>query len=124
MLGMVVALARWAEVVLAGRPGGVRHGVVDLAGDGLSAAAGRAAAGRAGANEVLQLPAWDVTVLTMGVIAGSPGDRLGGRVQLGQEGGEPPQTEGRRDRRGRAGAGARDGIRGRRRARWPRLRVR
>ena len=66
---MVVPAARWAEIVLAGCPGGVGDCVVDLAGDGLGAAAGRAAAGRAGADVVLQLPAGDVAVFAVGVVA-------------------------------------------------------
>ena len=81
-------LALRAEVALAGGPGGKGDGVVDLGGDGLGAAAGRAAAGGAGADEMLQLPAWDVAVLAMAVITSLPGDRLGGGFQPGQELGE------------------------------------
>jgi hypothetical protein len=62
--------------------------VVDLGSDGLRAEAGRAAAGGAGADQVLQLPAGDVAVLTVAVVADSDGDRLGDDVEPCQELGE------------------------------------
>src|SRR5580698_9591489 len=93
VLGVVVAFAQGAEVALAGRAGGVGDCVVDLAGDGLGAAAGGAAAGGAGADQVLELSAGGVAVLAVGVVAGSAGDRLGGGVQPGQEVGEPRRAE-------------------------------
>jgi hypothetical protein len=53
VLGVMMSLARWAEVVLTGCADGVRDRVVDLGCDGLGTAAGRGAADRAGADEVL-----------------------------------------------------------------------
>jgi hypothetical protein len=119
VLGVVVPFARRTEVALAAGAGGVRDGVVDLARDGLGPAAGRAAAGGAGADEVLELPAWDVAVLEVAVITGSLGDRLGGGVQLSQELGElrRPGAEGAVA----AGLGRAPGVgSARRHGRWPR----
>jgi hypothetical protein len=88
VLCVVVPLAGRAEVGLASWADGVRDRVVDLGRDGLSAAAGCAAAGRTGADQVLQLPAWDVTVFAMALLTSTLGDWLGGGVQSSQELGE------------------------------------
>ena len=88
LLAAVVAAAGWVQVALAGGPLGVGDGVVEVAVDGLGAAAGGGAGGGAGADQVLQLPAGGVAVLGVPVVAGPPGDGLGDGVQGAQEVGE------------------------------------
>jgi hypothetical protein len=110
VLGVVVAFAGGGEVSLAGRPGRVRDGVVDLAGDGLGAAAGRAAAGRAGADQVLQLPAGDVAVLAVAVVAELTSQRNHRLQQLATDAATGPIAGAWRRQVGQHGAEQVDGV--------------
>ena len=64
------------------------EGVVEVAVDGLGAAAGRGVPGGAGADQLFELAAGGVAVFAAGVVATAFGDRGEGDVQFLQEAGE------------------------------------
>jgi hypothetical protein len=74
LLGAMVASAFRAEVALVGRAVGPGCGVVEVAVDGLGAAAGGVAGDRAGADEVFEFAARGVAALGLSVVAGAMGD--------------------------------------------------
>jgi hypothetical protein len=84
LLAAVVAAAAGVGVALVGGAVGVGNDVVDVAVDGLGAAAGGGEGAGAGADEVPELAAGAVMVLAVPVVAGAPGDGLEGEVQLAQ----------------------------------------
>ena len=70
-----MAAAGRGQVALAGDPGGIGEGVVEVAVRGVGAAARRRAGRSTRTNQVLELAAGGVPVLSVAVIARSLGDR-------------------------------------------------
>jgi hypothetical protein len=81
LLGAVVASAFGAEVALAAGSVGVGEGVVEVAVQGLGAAAGGVAGDGAGADDVFEFAAGGVAVLGPAVVAGVLGDGVEGDVE-------------------------------------------
>src|ERR1700733_5215792 len=81
LLGAVVGSASGGEVALVGGAVGPRDGVVQVGVECLGLAAGGVAGGRAGTDEVLELPARGVVLFGLGVVAGAAGDGGEGEVQ-------------------------------------------
>ena len=85
LLASVVASAGGGQVALAGDPGGVGEGVVEVAVHGLGAAAGCGALRGAGPDQVPEFPAGGVAVFLAGMVAGLVGDGGERDVQFPQE---------------------------------------
>src|SRR5215468_235486 len=88
LLDAVVVAAGRGQVALAGEPGRVGDGVVQVGVAGAGAAAGRRAGRGAGPHQVLEGAAGRVPVFGGGVVAGSPGNGGEGDVQAAEERGE------------------------------------
>ena len=104
LLAAMMPAAERMQTALAGGAVGVGDDVVEVAVDGLPVAAGRGAGGGTGEDQVPELAAGGVAVLGMAVVAGAPGDGLGGGVEGAQELREPCRLGG-------AGAGLPAGLR-------------
>src|ERR1700733_3845442 len=82
LLGAVVGSASGGEIALVGGAVGPRDGVVQVRVERLGLAAGGVAGGRAGTDEVLELPARGVVLfgvgVGVGVVAGAAGGGRGG----------------------------------------------
>lgn len=98
LLSLMMPPTFGAEIALVGPAVGVGDCVVKVSVDGLRIAARGVAGGRAGTDQVGELPAGDVTGLCHGVVATAPGDGLRGEVQAAKERSQP----GRLGRRGRS----------------------
>ena len=85
LLAAVVPAAQRCQPALAGAPGRVGQGVVQVAEAGLGAAAGRRTADGAGADQVAEQPAGGVAVFLMLMVAGVLGDRVEGEVEPAQQ---------------------------------------
>src|SRR6516165_12265874 len=85
LLAAVVPAAQGCQAALAGAPGGVGEGVVQVAEAGLGAAAGRRAAGGAGPDQVGERPAGGVPVFLVPVVAAALSDRVEGEVEPAQQ---------------------------------------
>src|SRR6516225_12243850 len=83
LLAAVVPTGR--QPALAGAPGRVGQGVVQVAEAGLGAAAGRRAADAAGPDQVAEQPTGRVAVFLVLVVAGVLGDRVEGEVEPAQQ---------------------------------------
>ena len=84
----MVAAAGGCEVALAGDAGGVGVGVVEVAVDGVGAAAGCGARRGAGADQVAEFAAGGVAVFAAGVVAAALGDGGEGDIEVAQQFGE------------------------------------
>jgi hypothetical protein len=85
LFAAMVPSAFRSEVALIGRSAGPRGGVVLVAVDGLGVAAGGVAGFGTGTQEVLELAAGGVLILGVAMVALTPGDGLGGELQLVEE---------------------------------------